>query len=99
MHRAAGLDDTRVRSRVTACLSEMPEGRKAPGGHSATAFATPASSGERLMGDPHKHHFIPSFYLSQWANADCKLIEFTRKYNKLIAKPIGPDATGFEIDL
>jgi len=51
------------------------------------------------MGDPRKHHFIPSFYLSQWANADGKLIEFTRKYNKLIAKPIGPDATGFEIDL
>jgi hypothetical protein len=51
------------------------------------------------MGDPRKHHFIPSFYLSQWANTNCKLIEFTRKYNKLIVKPIGPDATGFEIDL
>jgi hypothetical protein len=35
----------------------------------------------------------------QWANADGKLVEFTRKYNKLIAKPVGPDATGFEIDL
>jgi hypothetical protein len=51
------------------------------------------------MGDPHNHHFIPAFYLTQWAGADCKLIEFTRKYNKLIAKPIGPDGTGFEVDL
>jgi Protein of unknown function (DUF4238) len=37
--------------------------------------------------------------LSQWANTNGKLIEFTRKYNKLIAKPVGSDATGFEIDL
>jgi len=51
------------------------------------------------MGDPHKHHFIPSFYLAQWANTDGKVIEFTRKHNKLIAKPVGPDYTGFEIDL
>jgi Protein of unknown function (DUF4238) len=51
------------------------------------------------MGDPHRHHFIPSFYLSRWANTNGKLIEFTRKYNKLIPKPIGPDATGFETDL
>jgi hypothetical protein len=51
------------------------------------------------MGEPHRHHFIPSSYLSQWTNTNGKLIEFTRKYNKLIAKPIGPDATGFEIDL
>jgi uncharacterized protein DUF4238 len=52
------------------------------------------------VGEPHDHHFIPSFYLSQWATADEKLIEFKRVYNnKLVAKPVGPDATGFEIDL
>lgn len=51
------------------------------------------------MGDPHKHHFIPSFYLSQWAT-DGELIEFKRVYNsKLVAKPVGPDATGFVTDL
>jgi hypothetical protein len=53
----------------------------------------------KIVGDPHKHHFIPAFYLSQWVGPNCKLIEFTRKYNKLVAKPVGPDATGFEVDL
>jgi hypothetical protein len=51
------------------------------------------------MSDPHKHHFIPAFYLSQRVDANSMVIEFTRKANKLIAKPVGPYATGFEIDL
>ncbi len=51
------------------------------------------------MSEPHDHHFIPAFYLSRWAGSDGKLIEFTRKYKKLVAKPVGPRATGFEIDL
>jgi Protein of unknown function (DUF4238) len=54
------------------------------------------------MGEPRKHHFIPSFYLAQWAtNTDRKLIEFSRiQYNdKLVSKPVGPDGTGFEFDL
>jgi hypothetical protein len=51
------------------------------------------------MSDPHDHHFIPAFYLARWAGEGGKLIEFSRKYNKLIAKPVGPRATGFETDL
>jgi hypothetical protein len=51
------------------------------------------------MSDPHDHHFIPAFYLARWAGNGGKLIEFSRKYNKLIAKPVGPHATGFETDL
>jgi Protein of unknown function (DUF4238) len=51
------------------------------------------------MSEPHDHHFIPAFYLTRWAREDGKLIEFTRKHNKLIAKPVGPRSTGFEVDL
>jgi hypothetical protein len=51
------------------------------------------------MSDPHDHHFFPGFYLSRWVGTDGKLIEFTRKHNKLVSKPVGPRATGFETDL
>jgi hypothetical protein len=54
------------------------------------------------MSEPHKHHFIPSFYLAQWASSsDSKLIEFSLipHNNKLVSKPVGPDSTGFEVDL
>jgi uncharacterized protein DUF4238 len=51
------------------------------------------------MTAPRDHHFIPAFYLKQWAGLDGKLIEYARKGGKLIAKPVGPRATGFERDL
>lgn len=51
------------------------------------------------MGEPRDHHFIPAFYLSQWAGSNGKLVEYSRKHGKLIAKPVGPRATGFETDL
>lgn len=53
------------------------------------------------MNPPRDHHFIPAFYLKQWAVplSSGKLIEYTRKGGKLIPKPIGPGSTGFERDL
>jgi hypothetical protein len=51
------------------------------------------------MSYPLKHHFIPAFFLAQWADADEKLIEYTIKHGKLIAKPVGPRATGYEPQL
>jgi Protein of unknown function (DUF4238) len=51
------------------------------------------------MNAPRDHHFIPAFYLKQWAGPDGKVIEYARKGGKLIAKPVGPRATGFERDL
>lgn len=39
------------------------------------------------MNAPRDHHFIPAFYLRQWAGPDG------------IAKLVGPRATGFERDL
>jgi Protein of unknown function (DUF4238) len=51
------------------------------------------------MNIPRDHHFIPAFYLKQWASSHGKLIEYTRKGGKLIAKPVGPHSTGYERDL
>ncbi|WP_084801223.1 DUF4238 domain-containing protein [Bradyrhizobium sp. Tv2a-2] len=51
------------------------------------------------MGAPRDHHFIRAFYLKQWANPSGKLIVYARKGGKVIAKPVGPRATGFERDL
>lgn len=51
------------------------------------------------MNAPRDHHFIPAFYLKQWAGPDGKLVEYTRKGGKLIAKPVGPRSTGYDRDL
>jgi hypothetical protein len=51
------------------------------------------------MNIPRHHHFIPAFYLRQWCDHTGKLIEYTIKHGKLIPKPVGPGATGYEFDL
>jgi len=51
------------------------------------------------MSVPRDHHFIPAFYLRQWTGADGKLLEYSKKNDRVIPKRIGPDATGFERDL
>ena len=52
------------------------------------------------MSQPRDHHFIPAFYLKRWTNADGQLIEYSLPYkNKVVAKLIGPRATGFQRDL
>lgn len=51
------------------------------------------------MSEPHRHHFIPAFYLRQWHGPDGKLVEHTIKHGRLIAKPVSADSTGFERDL
>jgi Protein of unknown function (DUF4238) len=51
------------------------------------------------MSIPRDHHFIPAFYLRQWCDHTGKLIEYTIKHGKLIPKPVGPGATGYEFDL
>jgi len=51
------------------------------------------------MNAPRDHHFIPAFYLKGWTAPDGKLVEYAKKGSKLIAKPVGPRATGFERDL
>jgi hypothetical protein len=51
------------------------------------------------MSTPRDHHFIPAFLLKQWDRQNGKLVEYTIKHGKLIAKPVGPHSTGYEFDL
>lgn len=51
------------------------------------------------MNIPHKHHFIPAFFLEQWVGNDGKLFEYSIKNRRVIVKPVGAKATGFEFDL
>jgi uncharacterized protein DUF4238 len=49
---------------------------------------------------PRDHHFLPVFYLKQWASGtDGKLIEHSIKHGKFLIKRVGPQGTGFERDL
>ncbi|HEY5080789.1 MAG TPA: DUF4238 domain-containing protein [Bauldia sp.] len=48
------------------------------------------------MNPSRDHHFVPVFYLKQWVGPSGKLIEYSQKQGKLIPKPVGPQATGFE---
>jgi Protein of unknown function (DUF4238) len=51
------------------------------------------------MSTPHKHHFIPAFYLRQWHGLGDKLVEYSIKRGKLIPKAVGAGGTGFQVDL
>ena len=51
------------------------------------------------MSIPRNHHFLPIFYLQQWAVTGRKVVEYSIKNSKLIVKPVGPDGTGFERNL
>jgi hypothetical protein len=51
------------------------------------------------MNAPRDHHFIPAFALARWAVNGGDLVEYVIKHQKLIAKPVGPKATGFVRDL
>jgi hypothetical protein len=48
------------------------------------------------MSEPNKHHYLPVFYLSQWARADGKVIRYHRPVGDVVAHPIAPRSTGFE---
>jgi hypothetical protein len=46
-----------------------------------------------------KHHFIPAFYLKQWAGPDGRLIQWSRPHKIVVPKRRHADATGYELDL
>ncbi|TRC89694.1 DUF4238 domain-containing protein [Mesorhizobium sp. WSM4310] len=45
---------------------------------------------------PNKHHFLPVFYLHQWAGADRKIVRFTKPYGNIV-RPlrVHPDGAGY----
>ena len=48
------------------------------------------------MSDPEKHHYLPVFYLKQWAALDGRVIRYYRPNREVVAHPITPKNTGFE---
>jgi hypothetical protein len=48
------------------------------------------------MNEPINHHYLPVFYLRQWAGSDGRVIRFYRPYDKVVASPIAPSNTGYE---
>ena len=52
------------------------------------------------MSDPSKHHFVPIFYLKQWADAaDDKLATYYRPHKDVVVKRYAPSAVGYERQL
>jgi hypothetical protein len=47
---------------------------------------------------PHDHHYVPVFYLNEWA-ASGKLVAYSRPYGEVFLKKVGARATGYERDL
>ena len=48
------------------------------------------------MSDPEKHHYLPVFYLKQWAALDGRGIGCYPPKREVIARPIAPKNTGYE---
>lgn len=51
------------------------------------------------MSEPSKHHHLPVLYLKQWARADGKVIRYHRPVDQVVAHPVAPKNTGFELGL
>jgi hypothetical protein len=47
------------------------------------------------MADGEKHHYLPVFYLKQWAGPDGRLCQFSRPYGSVKPKRVHPDGTGY----
>lgn len=47
------------------------------------------------MSTPLRHHYIPVFYLNQWAGDDGRLCEISRPHQKVKAKRKYPSGTGY----
>jgi hypothetical protein len=43
-----------------------------------------------------KHHYIPKFYLKQWAGPDGRICEFSRPHKEVKPRMVFPDGTGYE---
>src|ERR1700759_577867 len=47
------------------------------------------------MSKEGKHHYIPVFYLKQWAGLDSQIYEYKQRYHGILTKRVHPDATGY----
>jgi hypothetical protein len=56
----------------------------------ASALVLGAAAGQGT-----KHHYIPVFYLKQWAGTDGRICEFSRPHGIVKSKRVHPDGTGY----
>jgi hypothetical protein len=47
------------------------------------------------MSKQGRHHYIPIFYLKQWAGDDGRICEFSKPYNSVKARKVHPAATAY----
>src|SRR5450756_772714 len=47
------------------------------------------------MSKEGKHHYIPVFYLKQWAGGDKRICEFSRPFDRVKPRRTHPDGTGY----
>jgi hypothetical protein len=47
------------------------------------------------MSKEGKHHYIPVFYLKQWAGADGRICEFSKPYDRVKPRRVHPDGTAY----
>jgi hypothetical protein len=48
-----------------------------------------------MPSENEKHHYLPVFYLKQWAGTDGRLCEFSRPYKSVEPRRTHPDGTGY----
>lgn len=48
-----------------------------------------------MLDEGEKHHYLPVFYLKQWAGADQRLCQYSRPYDRVKPKRVHPDSTGY----
>ena len=51
------------------------------------------------MSEPKNHHYLPVFYLKQWARPDGLLTQYSRPYRKVVADPKAPASVGYKPSL
>jgi hypothetical protein len=48
------------------------------------------------MSEPVDHHYLPIFYLKQWASDDGRVVRYHRPQSRVVAHRIAPSKTGYE---
>jgi len=48
------------------------------------------------MSEPINNHYLPVFYLKQWAGEDGRIVRYHRPHQRVVCHPISPSNTGYE---
>ncbi len=78
---------------LQSCQNVIASSFGGRGERSRTVIESDISVGMSKAG---KHHYIPIFYLKQWAGQDHMVCEYKRRYHGVLPRRVFPDATGYE---